>query len=568
MKNEAAEAQLASLPLLNQLIELTTYRDIEQWLSKALSGAMYVLDAQAGSLIIVVDKPRLHRQGMISKKVWKRLAAWEHSINQSLNKSPYYIKNVDTKILSKTMLEDDTLMVSAPLLSDKQVVGALSLLFDTPEKFGLVQSELMLLLVRWLGAFGDTLSQKITTRARLKQLDLLNELARQTATLNLPQIIKSTITMATNALNATAASVLLINEPTISALEDIVALEKDDEPRKTHLVFEVVYGEKEGQLTKKRMEINKGIAGWVASHSEPYLTNDAGADTVFNPAIDQNTGFTTKSVLAVPLQLGGRTLGVLEVLNKQSAEGFTTHDQNLLQTIAGQVALAIDNVRLYRAVQREKEHILQTEETIKEELARNLHDGPIQLLSSISWGLDILLKELPPDADDARQEIANLKRLTHQANREARLQMFALHPLILEERGLPAAFEYYWEQMQRDEPNFQLIDETDDKRLEPGTEQLIFSIGCEAMNNALKYAKADNLTVRLQDTSTKYTLTIADDGAGFDLPRVRARYAERNSLGLINMQERAARLGGTLNIETQPGRGTTIVLHVPKTAQA
>ena len=115
---------------------------------------------------------------------------------------------------------------------------------------------------------------------------------------------------------------------------------------KNHLYFKVATGEKGGVVTRFRVKLGEGIAGFVAEKKEPLLINDVKSDPRFSVQFDKASGFTTKSVLCVPMIAGGELIGVIEILNKKETSGFTPADKNLLESMAGLAALAIANARL------------------------------------------------------------------------------------------------------------------------------------------------------------------------------------------------------------------------------
>jgi len=122
----------------------------------------------------------------------------------------------------------------------------------------------------------------------------------------------------------------------------IMLLDEDQE----HLFFKVATGEKGGVVTKFRVKLGEGIAGWVAEKRETTLVNDVSQDLRFTGQQDQASGFKTRSVLCVPMQAGGDLIGVLEVLNKKVPPGFTDADKGLLESLASLAALAITNARV------------------------------------------------------------------------------------------------------------------------------------------------------------------------------------------------------------------------------
>jgi HD-GYP domain-containing protein (c-di-GMP phosphodiesterase class II) len=122
----------------------------------------------------------------------------------------------------------------------------------------------------------------------------------------------------------------------------IMLLDED----KGHLYFKIATGEKGGLVTRFRVKLGEGIAGWVAEKRETILLNDVKSDRRFSAQFDQASGFKTRSILCVPMIAGGELVGVLEILNKKESSGFTQADQCLLESMAGLAALAIANARL------------------------------------------------------------------------------------------------------------------------------------------------------------------------------------------------------------------------------
>ena len=122
----------------------------------------------------------------------------------------------------------------------------------------------------------------------------------------------------------------------------ILLLDEDQE----HLFFKVATGEKGGVVTKFRVKVGEGLAGWVADKRETVLVNDVSRDPRFTGQQDQASGFKTRSALCVPMLAGGELIGVLELLNKTVPPGFTDADRSLLESLASLAALAITNARV------------------------------------------------------------------------------------------------------------------------------------------------------------------------------------------------------------------------------
>src|SRR5690606_24682778 len=128
--------------------------------------------------------------------------------------------------------------------------------------------------------------------------------------------------------------------------------------------------------------------------------------------------------LCVPLEIKGRIIGVLQVLNKRSDIGFTREDLDLMRTLASQAAIAIENARLYRDLQEERDRIIQAQENVRRELARDLHDGTTQLLSALSMNIEHAQTLLDHAPELVRPELDSMKQLADRAIRETRTLLF------------------------------------------------------------------------------------------------------------------------------------------------
>ncbi|MBI3085465.1 MAG: GAF domain-containing protein [candidate division NC10 bacterium] len=155
------------------------------------------------------------------------------------------------------------------------------------------------------------------------------------STLNLDELLGLAMRKAQEVLKAEASSLMLIDEET-------------DE-----LYFRVALGERGDAVKEARLKIGQGIAGWVAQKGEPLLVPDVQEDPRFYRNLDQQSGFRTKSILCVPIQAKGKTIGVVEVINRADGGEFQEKDIALLSAIAAQAGIAIQNARLYGETERQ-----------------------------------------------------------------------------------------------------------------------------------------------------------------------------------------------------------------------
>jgi HD-GYP domain-containing protein (c-di-GMP phosphodiesterase class II) len=162
----------------------------------------------------------------------------------------------------------------------------------------------------------------------------LFEIARTlSSTLDLDVLLKKIGKAAEKLTDAEASSILLL-----------------DDDRK-NLYFKTATGEKGHAVKKFTVPVGTGLAGWVAREWKPVIVNDVSKDDRFMKKMDDSTGFVTRSVLAVPLMLGGELVGVCEAINKRAAGGFDTADRNILQNLANFAAVSIMNARLVETQQ-------------------------------------------------------------------------------------------------------------------------------------------------------------------------------------------------------------------------
>jgi signal transduction histidine kinase len=145
--------------------------------------------------------------------------------------------------------------------------------------------------------------------------------------------------------------------------------------------------------------------------------------------------------------------------------------------------------------------------------------------------------------------------------------LFELRPLVLETQGLGPALTSYAEQFTANNHlPVELDIDPEIDRFPPAVEQTLFSVIQEALGNIRKHARAGRVVVSLKMNDDEIVAAVADDGRGFDLKATQEEYSKRasQSLGLVNMVERAERIGGQFNIDSKPGRGTTVTVSVPR----
>lgn len=330
------------------------------------------------------------------------------------------------------------------------------------------------------------------------------------------------------------------------------------------LIFSVVEGGGGAALQGQRMPRDLGLAGWVITHNEPVIVADVHKDERFFDQIPGIVGFEVKSLICVPLVARGERIGAIQVLNKAHGGYFDEDDLDLLTSFAAQSAAALENTRLYQDLKRERDRLIASEEQVRRRLARDLHDGPAQLLACLISDIEFIPKLLAREPERVEPELAALTPLAEKALRQVRTLLFDLRPVILETQGLVPALESYVQQQQAlDDLAYHLEVSGSAGRLPSRAEQAIFAIVQEAVGNVKKHAAARNVWISVVAQDATLLVGVQDDGCGFDVPKLNREYDRRGSLGMLNMRERAEALGGKLAVLSQPGQGTSIMLTVP-----
>ena len=389
----------------------------------------------------------------------------------------------------------------------------------------------------------DPEAQIARLEQRIAALEVLQQMATTlTSELRLDRLLALILSSVVDVMKAAAGSLLLYD------------------PQTDELVFEVVQGGGGKALRQKRIHADQGLAGWAFTQRKPIIVHDTDADER-HLEIGETARFHTSSLIAAPLLHKNTAIGVIEILNKKTGERFNDDDQELLMAFASQSAVVIENARLYQQVVTERDRILAVEEEVRRELARELHDGPSQILSSIVMSLKFFRQVMTREPGRVDQELTEMERQANLALRQVRDLLFDLRPVALETQGLAAALQVYFErQSEGRDLKLHLDTHSFSARFPPKVEAAIFSIIQEAVSNAEKHAQAKNVWIAMESAGGKLTITVQDDGRGFDLPQVEESYAQRGNLGLLNMKERAEVADAKLSITSKPGQGTTVTL--------
>jgi signal transduction histidine kinase len=297
-----------------------------------------------------------------------------------------------------------------------------------------------------------------------------------------------------------------------------------------------------------------GMLGAMLESEGAYLTDDIHADPRFRgwwPRAHPDM----RSFLGVPIVAPEGVIGAFYLTEKESAATFDARDRELIELLASHAAIAITNARLY---ERSRELSILSE---RNRLSLELHDVVSQKLFSLNLAAEAANTLLDRGADEARPQLQRVRDLAREALAELRSLIFGLRPAELERDGLEGVLRKEATMLQRVHGVTVRIDSDGEAPgIEPACAGGILRIVEEALHNAVAHAEAHTVTVHLHGSEHAMRVEVSDDGIGFDPtdPELRSRH-----LGLTSMEERALELGGTLTLDTRPGRGTVVSLEVP-----
>lgn len=212
--------------------------------------------------------------------------------------------------------------------------------------------------------------------------------------------------------------------------------------------------------------------------------------------------------------------------------------------------------------------ILYAQEEERQRIAREIHDGPAQLMSHMVLKSDLCLKLLTVDTDQCKDELLNLKYMLQKNMGDIRRIIYDLRPMILDDLGLIPALERHIQQVE-EVSGFDIYfkKESPTFLLPPALSLTLFRIVQEALNNVVKHAKATQVYIRLGFLKEYIELFIKDDGIGFNVEDKKLREEDAAGFGLYAMKERVHLLQGEFEIRSQIGYGTRYYIRIPLTEE-
>jgi PAS domain S-box-containing protein len=339
---------------------------------------------------------------------------------------------------------------------------------------------------------------------------------------------------------------------------DTVAFYHPDPEARTFMehLFKSAYGSTKPGIVNHVVELGKPsrVTNVPMEYIRPLVQPE------YQPYLDR---FGMYSLLVVPLRVQGVVIGTLGVSRDTPDRPYTDVDETFLQDLADRAAQAIENARLFEAVENAREQMRQLAQqvvTVQEEerrrLSRELHDEAGQSLTALKIRLQMLAGAVPADLETVRQSLDEVVKLTDATMHHIRLLAQDLRPPVLDTLDFTTVLASYCRDFAR-RTRIATDYQGDVLPTLPDTlKTFLYRFLQETLTNVVKHADASQVEVCLNLLPDEVTLMVADNGFGFS-PRA------NGGIGLVGIRERLTLLGGWLEIESAPGEGSRLTAHVP-----
>jgi len=356
---------------------------------------------------------------------------------------------------------------------------------------------------------------------------------------------------------------------------------------KGHIIVRLARGEKGGSLQFRRLKLGEGIAGWVIQNGESIIVEDVRKEERFSDRFDKETGFTTRSLICVPLTIRGKGIGALQVINKKNGNPFTEEDKELLTALAQQIAVALDNAKLYQRLEEKFEFTAEELKIAQKKLIRserlaamaNLVQGVAHEVRNPIMSIGGFAARMKADLDKNSKslkyidiilsETSRLERLVRDVKEIAGMQIVNLEPTNVKNL-LSKVIEDFSLIISRQSIHLETDIGPDLPRIYLDQEQISRALKNIIQNSIDALSTAGTLKLTAKAVDSYIQIVVEDTGVGINedkLDSVLDPFVTSKTtgagLGLTMVYQIVMNHQGEVDIKSKGGKGTIVILELP-----
>lgn len=253
----------------------------------------------------------------------------------------------------------------------------------------------------------------------------------------------------------------------------------------------------------------------------------------------------------------------------EKADNLITQVSTVFDYLTGNLKNISDNIENIHENQALGIRVIKAQEEERQRVARDIHDGPAQLMSNVVLKAEICEKLVDIDILKAKVELNDLKKVVRDSLQDVRRIIYDLRPMSLDDLGLiPTIQRYTATFTETTGIKTDVVTSGSFEDLKPVVSLTAFRIIQESLSNIKKHSKASDAKIAIQEKEEKIILKVSDNGVGFDINQNKKEHETEGGFGLYGMRERIGLLNGSIDIKSEIGKGTTIFVVIPNIEEA
>lgn len=542
MKQETLPGQATSpVPPGAEIVAHLMAKDLRAALGAVARDVLAHTGARAVLLMCLGDAGMHARAGDWPAEPLARVAAWERALAEQAKRGATTLPEGPLPVSAARGA--DWVVVALPLAAGKQTIGLLSACVAPADEARAVQA--LQEIAPWLGGLLHLAQGR---DAANRQMAALGDVLRQTQTWMAEADARTALRAALQALS-----------DLFGARGSVIASLDDEENALRCLAAHIPNETLDWSGARFRAA---GILHHVCVTGEPVLCNEPETDPRYASDVEGALVERLQSLVAVPIGTPGGKRAVLAVLNRHGGQGFRSTDATLIASVAACVSALLEAAQLQQAMAKTRQQMEVLPRSIRMEVARTLHQGPIQLLAAVAMGLDHVEHLLSAHPEAVGEEIKSLKALTREATREARLLLFELRPAALESEGLLGALMAYIQQLPEESVRIRLAHSGPVGDIPMSLAEAAFHAAAQGIRHAKMHGEATEIALTITVAEHALTLTLEDNGKPY---RERRCIRGAEAIGcLASIAEQLESVGGVCQVrEGAADQNPTLYVRIP-----